>query len=250
VAGGNGTYASDGGCLYNASYTKLLVCPPAKSSIALNSALKIISSTAFNGCSRITSLTLPSSVTTIEGGAFSGSGIKNITIPKSVTSIGSQSWSPDIIYGYSGSQAETYAENGGYVFYALDGNSSGDSDDESTEVKTGNALYLDSDDDSDDITVGSESGSSGTTSKKSTSGSSKSSSSSSSSGSTASTVSTKKSSTTTSNSSGAYASTTSNVHTEDNTPQTGDGFDVRLLLCMALALAGAACFIVGKRKAA
>ena len=44
---------------------------------------------AFSGCSGLTSLTIPSSVTSICGGAFRGcSGLTSLTIPSSVTSIG------------------------------------------------------------------------------------------------------------------------------------------------------------------
>ena len=256
VASGNGTYASDGGCLYNASYTKLLICPPAKSSIALNSALKVIGSSAFNGCTRITSLTIPSGATSIESGAFNGSAITSITIPKSVTSIGDQSWSPDIIYGYSGSEAESYAAENGYVFYSLDGGDSGDSDEDTTEIQTGNANYEDEEDESEDLTIalgdddssdlnvsgGSSSG--GTSSGSSSSGSS-SSKSSSSSGSSSSGSSTSKK---TGSSSGAYASTTSNVHEVDNTPKTGDGFNPKFMICIALAFAGLGFFFLAKRK--
>ncbi len=66
-----------------------------------NSALKsveIISGTtiisrAFNGCSGLTSITIPESVTSIESSAFSGcSSLTSITIPNSVTSIGSSAF--------------------------------------------------------------------------------------------------------------------------------------------------------------
>lgn len=242
VAGGNGTYASDGGCLYNASYTKLLICPPAKSSIALNSALKVIGGNAFNGCSRITSLTVPSGATSIESGAFSSSGITAITIPKSVTSIGSQSWSPDVIYGYTNSEAENYAASNGYVFYPLDGGSSGDADDDTTEIQTGNGNNTEDDEEeNENLTIdtsGSEDrGSSSSSSGGSSSGGSKSSSGGSSSGGSS------------SRPSGAYASTTSNVHEADQTPKTGDGFDPRFMICIALVLAGCGCFLFAKRKA-
>lgn len=44
---------------------------------------------AFSGCSGLTSITIPDTVTTIGGGAFGGcSGLTSITIPDSVTSIG------------------------------------------------------------------------------------------------------------------------------------------------------------------
>lgn len=247
VAGGNGTYASDGGCLYNASYTKLLICPQAKSSIALNSAIKIIGGGAFNGCSRITSLTVPNGATTIESGAFSNSGIKSVTIPSSVTSIGSQSWSPDVIYGYSNSEAESYAADNNYVFYPLDGGSGGSSGDDTTEVQTGNANYedLEGDDESGDdenqnivVDDGSSSGGSGGSSSNGNSSSNGGSNSNSSSS----------GSRKPSGTSGAYATKTSNVHQADTTPKTGDGFNPKLLVCVALVLIGCACFLLGKRK--
>ena len=44
---------------------------------------------AFDGCSGLTSVTIPNSVTEIGGGAFSGcSGLTSVTIPNSVTEIG------------------------------------------------------------------------------------------------------------------------------------------------------------------
>ena len=44
---------------------------------------------AFNGNWRLTSVTIPNSVTSIGGGAFAGTGLINLTIPNSVTNIGS-----------------------------------------------------------------------------------------------------------------------------------------------------------------
>ena len=44
---------------------------------------------SFSGCTGLTSITIPSSVTTLEGNSFSGcTGLTSITIPSSVTSIG------------------------------------------------------------------------------------------------------------------------------------------------------------------
>ena len=49
----------------------------------------VIGNQAFDGCSSLTSLTLPSSVTSIGSSAFSGcSGLTSLTLPSSVTSIG------------------------------------------------------------------------------------------------------------------------------------------------------------------
>ena len=49
----------------------------------------VIGNRAFNGCSRLTSLNLPASITEIGGNAFQGcSGLTNITLPSSITKIG------------------------------------------------------------------------------------------------------------------------------------------------------------------
>ena len=51
--------------------------------------VKKIADNAFNGCSSLTSITIPNSVTTIGSGAFEWcSGLTSVTIPNSVTSIG------------------------------------------------------------------------------------------------------------------------------------------------------------------
>ena len=48
-----------------------------------------IGGNAFQGCSGLTSVTIPNSVTSIGGSAFSGCrGLTSVTIPNSVTSIG------------------------------------------------------------------------------------------------------------------------------------------------------------------
>ena len=57
-------------------------------SLTLPSSVTSIGAAAFRGCSGLTSLTIPSSVTSIGGSAFSGcSGLTSLTIPSSVTSI-------------------------------------------------------------------------------------------------------------------------------------------------------------------
>ena len=80
----------------------------------------------FSGCSSLTSIKLPDGVTSIGYFAFRGcSSLTSIIIPTSVTEIGFDSFenhSDDlVIYGYTGSYAETYAEDYGIKFVAYDG---------------------------------------------------------------------------------------------------------------------------------
>lgn len=93
-----------------------------------------IGNDAFNGCSNLESISIPESVTSIGDGAFADcSSLKSINIPKSVTSIGEYSLGyfelekiPNfIIYGISGSEAETYAKNNGMDFRLFSGEESG-----------------------------------------------------------------------------------------------------------------------------
>jgi hypothetical protein len=67
-------------------------------SVAFPSSLTSVGWQAFSGCTSITSVTLPASLTSIEGYAFyKCTGIKSFTIPSSVTYIGS-----DVFYGCTG----------------------------------------------------------------------------------------------------------------------------------------------------
>ena len=67
-------------------------------SLTIPSSVTSIGYSAFRGCSGLTSLTIPSGVTSIAGGAFWGcSGLTSLTIPSGVTSIG---WCA--FYGCSG----------------------------------------------------------------------------------------------------------------------------------------------------
>ena len=76
-----------------------------------------IGSSAFSGCSGLTSVTISNGVTSIGGGAFSGcSGLTSVTIPDSVTSIGDEAF-----YNCSGLTSVTIPNSvtniGSYAFY-------------------------------------------------------------------------------------------------------------------------------------
>ena len=76
---------------------------------------------AFEGCSELTSLTIPSSVTSIGWGAFEGcSGLTSLTIPSSVTEIGYHAF-----YGCSGLTSLTIPSGvtsiGDWAFYGCSG---------------------------------------------------------------------------------------------------------------------------------
>jgi uncharacterized repeat protein (TIGR02543 family) len=100
----------------------------------LPSTLKKISNEAFEDCTSLYDIVIPSSVTTIGEFAFYRSGLTSIVIPGSVISIGEAAfgytWSEETyknvpidnftVHGYSGSTAETYAEENGFTFIACD----------------------------------------------------------------------------------------------------------------------------------
>ena len=116
--------------------------------ITIPSSVTSIGSYAFYGCTSLTSIEIPSSVTSIGRSAFQGcTGLTSIEIPSSVTSIvdyafddcinisrivflnsdvsiGNSALSQDnriaTIYGYSGSTAETFANQNGYTFIAIE----------------------------------------------------------------------------------------------------------------------------------
>ena len=88
---------------------------------------------AFYNCHGLTSVTIPGSVTTIGNSAFSGcTGLTGVTIPGTVKSIGEgaigyyedENWDlvkidGFIISGYTGTVAETYANENGFTFVSL-----------------------------------------------------------------------------------------------------------------------------------
>lgn len=129
VASGNSAYRSSDGALYNAAGTRLIFVPNGKGgSISIADGCTTIGSGAFAG-NGITAVTLPSSVTTIETGAFDDSKVSTIYIYNTGASIGSLGSSVSTIYGYAGSTAETYAQDNHITFIVLGNSGGGDSGD-------------------------------------------------------------------------------------------------------------------------
>ena len=98
-------------------------------SFAGNSVTNIVGS-AFFGCSSLNSIDLPNGLQSIGSQVFFGTDMESVVIPDSVTSIGYQAIgyyydngdktvTDFIIYGYTGSAAETYANNKGFEFVPL-----------------------------------------------------------------------------------------------------------------------------------
>ena len=92
VAEGNPVYHSAGNCIIETE-SKTLIAGCKSSVIPNDGSVTSIGDYAFNGCSGLTSITIPGSVTSIGEYAFSGcSGLTSITIPGSVTSIGNDAF--------------------------------------------------------------------------------------------------------------------------------------------------------------
>jgi hypothetical protein len=114
VAPGNPNYSSEGGALYDKNKTVLFSYQSASGNVTIASSVKEIWD-AFSGCTNLTGITIPESVTSIGGFAFAGcTNITSIEIPESVTSIRNAAFagwtSSQTIYvkGYA-SQAEADA---------------------------------------------------------------------------------------------------------------------------------------------
>jgi hypothetical protein len=92
VTSGNTNYSSTDGVLYDKNKTTLLLYPVGKTGVSFTipNGVTSIKEYAFSGCNKLTSITIPNSVTNIGGwGAFEDcTGLTSITIPASVTTIG------------------------------------------------------------------------------------------------------------------------------------------------------------------
>ena len=89
VATQNPCYISLGGVLFNKSQTTLIQCPGRMAgAYAIPSSVTSIGDGAFSGCSGLTNVTIPGSVTNIGASGFwECNGLTSVTIPNSVTSI-------------------------------------------------------------------------------------------------------------------------------------------------------------------
>lgn len=92
--------------------------------INISSNISVINGQVFQNCTSLTEFTVPDSVNTISDFAFSGcTSLAKVVIPKAVKNIAPNAFSKCdnlTIYGYSNSYAETYAEENGINFVALD----------------------------------------------------------------------------------------------------------------------------------
>ena len=117
VVDGNKNFSSLDGILFDCDKTTLIQCPCAKSGeYIIPSSVTTIDGNAFSDCSAITDITIPNSVTTIGSNAFSGcSALTDITIPNSVTTIGGGAFSSCIAL------TEINVENGSTSYCSQDG---------------------------------------------------------------------------------------------------------------------------------
>ena len=86
----NPAYSSSvDGVLFNKSQTTLVQYPGGKAGgYAIPNGVTSIDDDALDGCFHLTWIAIPSTVTTIGGSAFAGTGLATVTIPDSVTAIG------------------------------------------------------------------------------------------------------------------------------------------------------------------
>ena len=90
VADGNTSFTVEDGILYNADKTAVLICPPGKSGdVTLPNTVTGIEGSAFKGCAKLTGVTLHEGISSIENVVFDGcNGLTTLTLPASLTSLG------------------------------------------------------------------------------------------------------------------------------------------------------------------
>ena len=122
----NSYYCTLDNVLFNKSKTEIIRYPQAKvgNSYTIPNSVTSIKGEAFSGCTNLKEVEIPDSVTSISGGAFSGcTSLEKVEIPDSVMSIGyyafdncSQSL---VINGYTYSAAHDYAMENSIEFNSL-----------------------------------------------------------------------------------------------------------------------------------
>ena len=135
VAEGNKTYHSQNNCIIK-TRSKTLVIGCKNSIIPTDGSVTKIGDSAFIGCTGLTSITIPDSITSIGTSAFwNCTGLTSITIPESVTNIGEYAFGyyydeedyevyridGFVVKGFRNTAAESYANENGFKFVALDG---------------------------------------------------------------------------------------------------------------------------------
>jgi len=101
---------------YKSYFLKKVVIPNSVTSIGKE---------MFSCCTRLEEVTIGNGITSIPINTFQNSAIRKITIPPTVTSISSYAFTNSqsiTICGYSGSYAETFANNNGYAFETINNN--------------------------------------------------------------------------------------------------------------------------------
>lgn len=86
-----------------------------------------IAASLFASCTGLEEIVIPGTVTAVGSYAFSGTSMTGVYIPRTVTSIGAEAFGylngtkaeGFTIYGFTGTQAETYATQNGFAFFAL-----------------------------------------------------------------------------------------------------------------------------------
>ena len=92
--------------------------------IKISSNISVINGQVFMNCTSLTEFTVPESVGTISDFSFAGcTSLEKVVIPKTVKNISAKAFlncDKLTIYGYTNSYAQTYAEENGINFVALD----------------------------------------------------------------------------------------------------------------------------------
>jgi len=91
----NPSFSSLNGVLFNKNQTTLIQYPHsmAGTSYTIPNTVTSVYDDAFDGCTGLSSITIPSSVTSIGNFTFSSTGLTSLTIPTSVTSLGQSAFS-------------------------------------------------------------------------------------------------------------------------------------------------------------